>query len=94
MAVRPDLFDAHSVHWHGFPQAASVFDGVPDASISINMGASLTYYYKANDAGTYMYHCHVVHWKDWSGSLKRLRFVMYWLPVVTRYYSPMTNWRT
>jgi FtsP/CotA-like multicopper oxidase with cupredoxin domain len=36
-----------------------VFDGVPDASISINMGATLTYYYNAKDAGTYMYHCHV-----------------------------------
>ena len=59
MVMRPDLFDPHTVHWHGFPQAAAVFDGVPDASISINMGASLTYYYNAKDAGTYMYHCHV-----------------------------------
>lgn len=59
MAMRPDLFDPHTVHWHGFPQAASVFDGVPDSSISINMGASLTYYYNVKDAGTYMYHCHV-----------------------------------
>ena len=59
MAMRPDLFDPHSVHWHGFPQAASIFDGIPDASISVNMGASLTYYYNAKDAGTYMYHCHV-----------------------------------
>ncbi len=59
MAMRPDLFDPHTVHWHGFPEAAAIFDGVPDASISINMAATLTYYYKANDAGTYMYHCHV-----------------------------------
>jgi len=59
MTMRPDLFDAHSVHWHGFPQAASVFDGVPDASIAVNMGATLTYYYNVKDAGTYMYHCHV-----------------------------------
>ena len=59
MAMRPDLFDAHTVHWHGFPEASAVFDGVPDASVAINMGASLTYYYQANDAGTYMYHCHV-----------------------------------
>jgi len=59
MAMRPDLFDPHTVHWHGFPQAAPIFDGVPDSSISINMGASLTYYYNALDAGTYMYHCHV-----------------------------------
>lgn len=59
MMVRPDLFDPHTVHWHGFPQAASIFDGVPDASISINMGATLTYYYNVVEAGTYMYHCHV-----------------------------------
>jgi len=59
MAMRPDLFDPHTVHWHGFPNASSVFDGVPDASIAINMGATLTYYYLAKDAGTYMYHCHV-----------------------------------
>ena len=59
MAMRPDLFDPHTVHWHGFPEASAVFDGVPDASISINMGASLTYYYNVKDAGTYMYHCHV-----------------------------------
>ena len=59
MTMRPDLFDPHTVHWHGFPQASAVFDGVPDASISINMGATLTYYYNAKDAGTYMYHCHV-----------------------------------
>ena len=59
MIMRPDLFDPHTVHYHGFPQAASIFDGVPDASVSINMGSSLTYYYKVNDPGTFMYHCHV-----------------------------------
>lgn len=59
MAIRPDLFDPHTVHFHGFPNASSVFDGVPDASISINMGASLTYYYNLVEPGTYMYHCHV-----------------------------------
>ena len=59
MAMRPDLFDPHTIHWHGFPQASAIFDGVPDASVSVNMGASLTYYYLAKDAGTYMYHCHV-----------------------------------
>lgn len=59
MTMRPDLFDPHTVHWHGFPQASPIFDGVPDSSISINMGATLTYYYNAKDAGTYMYHCHV-----------------------------------
>ena len=59
MTMRPDLFDPHTVHWHGFPEAASIMDGVPDSSISVNMGATLTYYYNVKDAGTYMYHCHV-----------------------------------
>jgi FtsP/CotA-like multicopper oxidase with cupredoxin domain len=36
-----------------------VFDGVPDASIGINMGATLTYYYNIQEPGTYLYHCHV-----------------------------------
>ena len=31
MTMRPDLFDPHTVHFHGFPNAAAVFDGVPDA---------------------------------------------------------------
>jgi FtsP/CotA-like multicopper oxidase with cupredoxin domain len=59
MAVRPDLFDPHSVHFHGFPQASSVFDGMPEGSISVMGGSSLTYYYKIVIPGTYMYHCHV-----------------------------------
>jgi FtsP/CotA-like multicopper oxidase with cupredoxin domain len=32
---------------------------VPESSVAINMGATLSYYYKPVDAGTYMYHCHV-----------------------------------
>jgi len=59
MLMRPDLFDPHSVHFHGFPNAGSVFDGVPESSITINMGFSYTYYYSIRDPGTYMYHCHV-----------------------------------
>ncbi len=59
MMVRPDLFDEHTIHFHAFPEAASVFDGVPDSSIFIGMGASLTYYYNLVEAGTYIYHCHV-----------------------------------
>jgi FtsP/CotA-like multicopper oxidase with cupredoxin domain len=59
MLVRPDLFDPHTVHWHGFPEASSVFDGLPESGIAINMGATLTYYYNVQDPGTYMYHCHV-----------------------------------
>jgi len=59
MMMRPDLFDPHTVHWHGFPNASAVFDGVPDNSISINMGSSLTYFYHVVEPGTFLYHCHV-----------------------------------
>ncbi|MCC6631809.1 MAG: multicopper oxidase domain-containing protein [Gammaproteobacteria bacterium] len=59
MMKRPDLFDPHSVHFHGFPNAATVFDGVPESGVSVNMGSSLTYFYKIVEPGTYMYHCHV-----------------------------------
>ncbi len=59
MMMRPDLFDPHSVHWHGFPQAAPIFDGMPDSTITINMGASQSYYYNVVQPGTYFYHCHV-----------------------------------
>lgn len=57
--IRPDLFDPHTVHFHGFPNASAVFDGVPEVSISVNMGATLTYYYNVVEPGTYIYHCHV-----------------------------------
>jgi FtsP/CotA-like multicopper oxidase with cupredoxin domain len=59
MKMRPDLFDPHTVHWHGFPNASAVFDGEPMSTISVNPGASLTYYYKVPGPGTYIYHCHV-----------------------------------
>jgi FtsP/CotA-like multicopper oxidase with cupredoxin domain len=59
MLLRPDLFDAHSIHWHGFPEASVVYDGVPHSSAVVNMGSSFTYYYKVNNPGTFMYHCHV-----------------------------------
>jgi len=59
MVLRPDLFDPHSVHFHGFPNAAAIFDGLPEASIVINMGGSLTYFYNIVEPGTFIYHCHV-----------------------------------
>jgi FtsP/CotA-like multicopper oxidase with cupredoxin domain len=58
MVARPDLFDAHSVHFHGFAQQAPIFDGVPEPSITPNMGSSITYFYNLGEPGTYMYHCH------------------------------------
>src|SRR5437763_10644826 len=59
MIMRPDLFEEHTVHFHGYPNASSYYDGVPDATWAINIGGSVTYYYLAPDAGTYFWHCHI-----------------------------------
>jgi FtsP/CotA-like multicopper oxidase with cupredoxin domain len=59
MLMRPDLFEQHTIHFHGYPNASSFYDGVPDASVAVNIGGSMTYYYLAPDAGTYFWHCHI-----------------------------------
>jgi hypothetical protein len=59
MIMRPDLFEQHTIHFHGYPNASAFYDGVPEASVAINIGASFTYYYLAPDAGTYFWHCHI-----------------------------------
>ena len=59
MIMRPDLFEQHTIHFHGYPNASAFYDGVPDASVAINIGGSMTYYYLAPDAGTYFWHCHI-----------------------------------
>jgi FtsP/CotA-like multicopper oxidase with cupredoxin domain len=58
LAVRPDLVDGHTIHWHGFTNAIPLFDGVPELSISVPIGRDFTYYYRPHLPGTYMYHCH------------------------------------
>ena len=58
MQVRPDLFDSHTVHWHGFPNQIPYFDGEPMGSLAVPIGRTLMYYFKPLDPGTYMYHCH------------------------------------
>jgi FtsP/CotA-like multicopper oxidase with cupredoxin domain len=59
MIMRPDLFEQHTVHFHGYPNASAFYDGVPDASAAINIGGSFSYYYLSPDAGTYFWHCHI-----------------------------------
>ncbi|HEX4584479.1 MAG TPA: multicopper oxidase domain-containing protein [Burkholderiaceae bacterium] len=59
MIMRPDLFEQHTIHFHGYPNASAFYDGVPDASVAISIGASFSYYYLAPDAGTYFFHCHI-----------------------------------
>jgi FtsP/CotA-like multicopper oxidase with cupredoxin domain len=55
---RPDLTDAHTVHWHGFRTPSSLFDGVPEVSIGVPIQRQFTYFYRPHNPGTYMYHCH------------------------------------
>jgi len=59
MIMRPDLFEQHTIHFHGYPNASAFYDGMPDGSVAINIGGSFTYYYLAPDAGTYFWHCHI-----------------------------------
>ena len=58
LVLRPDLFDGHTLHWHGFVNAIPLFDGVPELSLAVPIGRDLDYFYRPHDAGTYMYHCH------------------------------------
>ncbi len=59
LALRPDLFDAHTLHWHGFRNVIPFFDGEPTGSVAVPTGRVFTYVYRPRDPGTYMYHCHV-----------------------------------
>jgi FtsP/CotA-like multicopper oxidase with cupredoxin domain len=58
LVQRPDLDDSHTVHWHGFPNAISFFDGEPNASVAVPVARNFDYFYRPRDPGTYMYHCH------------------------------------
>ena len=59
LAQRPDLFDAHTIHWHGFRNVITFFDGEPTGSVAITTGRIFQYIYRPHDPGTYMFHCHV-----------------------------------
>jgi FtsP/CotA-like multicopper oxidase with cupredoxin domain len=59
LALRPDLFDAHTIHWHGFRNVIPFFDGEPTGSVSVPTGRFFDYIYRPRDPGTYMFHCHV-----------------------------------
>ena len=39
---RPDLFDGHTLHWHGFVNAIPLFDGVPELSLAVPVGRDLS----------------------------------------------------
>jgi len=58
LVQRPDLTDAHTIHWHGFDIPSPLNDGVPEVSVAVPIGKQLTYFYRPHREGTYMYHCH------------------------------------
>ncbi len=58
LQVRPDLIDAHTLHFHGFRNALPIFDGEPHSSVGVPIVRDLTYFYRPHHPGTYMYHCH------------------------------------
>jgi len=50
--------DPHTIHLHG--QAVTTQnDGFPETSWVVPVGAQVVYYFFAENAGSYMYHCHV-----------------------------------
>jgi len=62
MQQRPDLFDSHTLHWHGFRNVIPYYDGEPTGSIAVPPGSTqkaFDYIYSSHEPGTYMYHCHV-----------------------------------
>jgi len=59
LALRPDLFDAHTIHWHGFRNVITFFDGEPTGSVAVTAGRTFQYIYRPREPGTYMFHCHV-----------------------------------
>jgi hypothetical protein len=59
LALRPDLTDSHTIHWHGFRNVIPFYDGEPSTSLSVPVGENFTYVYRPREPGTYMYHCHV-----------------------------------
>jgi len=58
LVQRPDLTDSHTIHWHGFDIPSPLNDGVPEVSVAVPIGKQLTYFYRPDREGTYMYHCH------------------------------------
>ena len=59
LALRPDLIDEHTVHFHGLRNIIPFFDGEPNASLAVPIAGEFTYAWRVREPGTYMYHCHV-----------------------------------
>lgn len=59
VALRNDLPEATTIHWHGLALRNDM-DGVPDLTgVSVDPGESFTYRFTVPDAGTYWFHPHM-----------------------------------
>jgi hypothetical protein len=65
MKFRPDIRDFHTIHLHG-AHVATQLDGFPETSFGVPMWMDttmappmITYLFRPEHPGTYMYHCHV-----------------------------------
>ncbi|MCB8983249.1 MAG: multicopper oxidase domain-containing protein [Ardenticatenaceae bacterium] len=86
LALRPDLFDAHTIHWHGFRNVIPFFDGEPTTSVSVPTGRDFTYIYRPREEGTYMFHCHVEDVEHVHMGMTSLVFVRPIQDGMTSYY--------
>ena len=59
MLMRPDLFDPHSVHFHGYPNARADLRRRADVHDLDQHGLEPDLLLPDAEPGTYMYHCHV-----------------------------------
>jgi manganese oxidase len=50
--------DPHTIHLHGL-KSTTQNDGFNESAWAVPIGRAATYYFKAERAGTFMYHCHV-----------------------------------
>jgi len=54
-----DSPEDHTIHLHGL-DVGQLNDGVPATSFAVDPQQTVTYAFKANYAGVYLYHCHVL----------------------------------
>jgi hypothetical protein len=92
MADRPDIVDAHTIHWHGFPNQIPYFDGVPNGSLSVPIGSNLVYRYLPyrGMAGSYMWHCHVSDAEHVQMGLQGIVFIRAYQNYGTQYGQELT----
>lgn len=51
--------EMHTIHFHGL-DVLTAFDGVPHTSVEIAPNDTFDYRFKCKNAGTFLYHCHVL----------------------------------